>query len=109
MLRHLRLPKRLLYSKSESHFILALLKNIIVSSYWNWDDEIMQAIHKEIEKDLTIPFELLKEADLGEDISIVVKPNLILIKPKSVTEKYRGIVKDASLSMQELEEFNFYK
>jgi len=69
----------------------------------------MRAIHKEIEKDLTIPFELLKEADLGDDISIVVKPNLILIKPKFLTDKYRGIVKDVSLSMQELEELYYQK
>lgn len=69
----------------------------------------MRAIYKEIEKGLTIPSELLKEADLGKDISILVKPNLILIKPKSLTEKYRGIVKDASLSMQELDEIYYQK
>jgi hypothetical protein len=69
------------------------------------EEKIFRTIHKKIEKEgLTIPVELLREADFGEDISIVVKPNLILIKPKSLTDKYRGIVKDASFSMQELEE-----
>lgn len=70
----------------------------------------MKPFHKKIDKEgLTIPFEVLKEADLGEDISIVVKPNLILINPKSLAEKYRGIVKDASFSMQELEELFYSK
>ncbi len=69
----------------------------------------MRAIQKEIKKDLIIPFELLKEADLEGDISIVVRPNLILIKPKSLTDKYRGIVKGASFSMKELEELYYQK
>ncbi|RLF95804.1 hypothetical protein DRN45_00145 [Thermococci archaeon] len=39
-----------------------------------------------------------------EDIEIIVKENYIILKPKSLTEKVRGIVKGSKLSDEELEE-----
>jgi len=39
-----------------------------------------------------------------EDIEVVVKENYIILKPKSLTEKVRGIVKGSKLSGEELEE-----
>jgi len=39
-----------------------------------------------------------------EDIEVIVKENYIILKPKSLTEKVRGIVKGSKLSDKELEE-----
>lgn len=39
-----------------------------------------------------------------EDIEIIVKENYIILKPKSLTEKVRGIVKGSKLLDEELEE-----
>ncbi|RLF97474.1 hypothetical protein DRN58_08755 [Thermococci archaeon] len=39
-----------------------------------------------------------------EDIEVIVKENYIILKPKSLTEKVRGIVKGSKLSVDELEE-----
>ncbi|MCD6467610.1 MAG: hypothetical protein J7L10_06800 [Methanomicrobia archaeon] len=39
-----------------------------------------------------------------EDIEVIVKENYIILKPKSLTEKVRGIVKGSKLLDEELEE-----
>lgn len=73
----------------------------------------MNEIYKDMtykEKEgLTISPELIKEADLGKNVFVAVKRHLITIKPKSFTEKIRGVVKDATISLKELDEFYFQK
>ena len=58
---------------------------------------------------LTISPELIREADLGTSVFVVVKRHLIIIKPKSRTEKLRGVVKNAAVSLKELDELYFQK
>ena len=58
---------------------------------------------------LTISPELIREADLGTSVFVVVKRHLIIIKPKSLTEKLRGVVKNAAVSLKELDELYFQK
>jgi len=54
---------------------------------------------------LLIPLEILKT--IGNDFDVLVKENYILIKPKSYTEKVRGIVKNSKLKSEDLEELYF--
>ena len=58
---------------------------------------------------LTISPELIRKADLGTSVFVVVKRHLIIIKPKSLTEKLRGVVKNAAVSLKELDELYFQK
>jgi len=57
------------------------------------------------EKDgLTIPSEFIREADLGSSVFITVQRHLIMIKPMSLTDKMRGLVRNATLTSTELDE-----
>jgi len=39
-----------------------------------------------------------------EEVDVIVKENYIILKPKSLTQKVRGIIKGSKLSVDELEE-----
>jgi hypothetical protein len=56
---------------------------------------------------LVIPMNLLKDSHIGDNVGIVKKEDLIIIKEKSFTDKVRGIVKDSKLSDKELDEIWF--
>ena len=55
-------------------------------------------------KGLTIPRHLLKNVGVGDEIDIITKGHMIIIKPKSMTDRVRGIVKKSNLTVEELDE-----
>ena len=58
---------------------------------------------------LTIPPELIREADLGTNVFIIVKRHLIMIRPRSLTEKMKGVIRNATLTLKELDELYFQR
>ncbi|MBU0569131.1 hypothetical protein KJ693_10980 [bacterium] len=53
---------------------------------------------------LMIPGALLKKTGLTNDVDVLTRDHLILIKPKSFTTEVKGIIKDSKLSREELDE-----
>jgi bifunctional DNA-binding transcriptional regulator/antitoxin component of YhaV-PrlF toxin-antitoxin module len=59
---------------------------------------------KVTEEGLLIPLDTLKRLGLEKDIEVLTKKHSIIIKPKSLTNRVRGLVKGTPLSSEELEE-----
>ncbi|NOR60610.1 MAG: hypothetical protein GQ469_08290 [Methanosarcinales archaeon] len=55
-------------------------------------------------KGLTISRHLLDNVGVGDEIDIITKDHMIIIKPKSMTDRVRGIVKKSNLTVEELDE-----
>jgi hypothetical protein len=55
-------------------------------------------------KGLTISRHLLENVGVGDEIDIIAKDHMIIIKPKSMTDRVRGIVKKSNLTIEELDE-----
>ena len=53
---------------------------------------------------LTISRHLLENVGVGDEIDIITKDHMIIIKPKSMTDRVRGIVKKSNLTVEELDE-----
>ncbi len=53
---------------------------------------------------LIISRDLLQRAGIGEEVDVFTKDHTIIIKPRSMTDKVRGIVKKTSLTMENLDE-----
>lgn len=53
---------------------------------------------------LTISRSLLESAGIGEEVDVLVRDHAIVIKPKSMTDRVRGIVKKTPLTVENLEE-----
>ncbi len=47
---------------------------------------------------------LLERAGIGEDVDVLTKDHTIVIKPKYMTDKVRGIVKKTPLTVEDLNE-----
>jgi hypothetical protein len=61
-------------------------------------------------KGLTISRNFLEDAGLGDEIDIVTKDHTIVIRPKSMTDKVRGIVKGSTLTVENLDDlYHFSK
>jgi len=66
--------------------------------------------YKISDEGLTIPLNILKKIGLERDAHILISGHTILIKPKSLTEKVKGIIKGIPLSDEDLEElYHEYK
>ncbi len=61
--------------------------------------------YKLTDKGLTIPQETLKAIGVEEDIELLIKKHFLIIRPKSVTKKVRGIIRDTPLTGKGLDEF----
>ncbi len=55
-------------------------------------------------KGLTISRHLLENVGVVDEIDIITKDHMIIIKPKSITDRVRGIVKKSNLTVEELDE-----
>ena len=71
--------------------------------------EINKNITLQEKEGLTISPELIREADLGANVFIIVKRHLIMIRPRSLTEKMKGIIRNATLTLKELDELYFQR
>nr|QNO51867.1 hypothetical protein DNKLAFBN_00007 [Methanosarcinales archaeon ANME-1 ERB6] len=66
--------------------------------------------YKISDEGLTIPLNVLKKIGLERDAYILISGHTIIIKPKSLTEKVKGIIKGTPLSEKDLEElYHEYK
>lgn len=54
---------------------------------------------------LILTMELLKAAGIEGEAQVLMQGNAIVIRPKGVTERIRGIIKGASLPEEKLEKF----
>lgn len=59
-------------------------------------------------KGLTISRNFLENAGVGDEIDIITKDHTIVIKPKSMTDKVRGIVKGSTLTVENLDELYYF-
>ena len=57
---------------------------------------------------LTISRNFLENAGVGDEIDVVTKDHTIVIKPKSLTDKVRGIVKGSTLTVENLDELYYF-
>jgi bifunctional DNA-binding transcriptional regulator/antitoxin component of YhaV-PrlF toxin-antitoxin module len=64
----------------------------------------MTTVKKVTKEGLLIPLDTLKKLGLEEDIEVLTKKHSIVIKPKSLTDRVRGLIKGTPLSVKELEE-----
>ena len=55
-------------------------------------------------KGLAISPRLLERAGLGDDVEVFTRDHTIIIKPKSMTDKVRGIVNKTPLTVENLDE-----
>lgn len=53
---------------------------------------------------ITISRHLLENVGVVDEIDIITKDHMIIIKPKSITDRVRGIVKKSNLTVEELDE-----
>lgn len=59
-------------------------------------------------KGLTISRNFLENAGLSDEIDIVTKDHTIVIRPKSMTDKVRGIVKGSTLTVENLDDLYYF-
>ncbi len=65
-------------------------------------------IEKKVTKEgLLIPLDILKKLGLEGDVEVLTKKHSIIIKPKSLTDRVRGLIKGTPLSNEELEEIYY--
>ena len=55
-------------------------------------------------KGLTISCHLLENVGVDNEIDVITKDHMIIIKPKSMTGRVRGTVKKSNLTVEELDE-----
>lgn len=55
-------------------------------------------------KGLSISHGFLERAGLGDEVEVFARDHTIIIKPKSMTDRVRGIVKKSPLNIEELDE-----
>lgn len=53
---------------------------------------------------LIISRNLLQRAGIGEEVDVLTKDHTIVIKPKSMTDRVRGIVKKTRFTVENLDE-----
>ncbi len=65
-------------------------------------------IEKKVTKEgLLIPQDILEKLGLEGDVEVFTKKHSIIIKPKSLTDRVRGLIKGTPLSTEEMEEIYY--
>ncbi len=68
---------------------------------------IEKKVTKITKEGLLIPLDILKGLGLEGDVEVLTKKYSIIIKPKSLTDRVRGLIKGTPLSPRELEEIYY--
>jgi len=61
-----------------------------------------------VSKDFVLPGGILDEADIGEDIDIIVMPHMVILK-ESITKSTKGLVKPKIDALELHKEYDDYK